>query len=102
MRGSRVGFTIVVLAILGFSWFVFGMPGWPRSYSDTDVESVEKSIRDEWAKRDGVKVNEVVLVKRSPTELTGYAKLSIGSIPVMKDCSATMDSGSGNSIWKCQ
>lgn len=94
-----------------FGWLAFlaiaavALWGWSlataRSFSDASIETIKAQIRVEFAKRDGVNVDEIMLVRKSDRELTGFAKLSVGRLTITKDCLATMGTD-GQTFWKCQ
>ena len=72
-----------------------------RGYSDADVANIEQSIRTEFSKRDGAKVEEVKMIRESPTKMAGFATLRVPLLgEVHKSCSATMGEN-GQSIWRC-
>ena len=71
-------------------------------FTDEDIEQAKKSIRAEYAKKSGVKVVDVQLIKESPRKLSGFVKFRIGGSPIiMSDCTATWGEN-GQYIWRCQ
>ena len=72
-----------------------------NGYSDADVANIEKDIRIEFSKRDGIKVEEVKMIIESPKKMTGFVKLRAGLLgAVTKSCTSTL-SDDGQSIWEC-
>jgi hypothetical protein len=103
----RRGFAIagaIILVLIGvglfFNWSETGsLTG--HGFTDQDVSQCEQAIREEFTKR-GMKVEDVHLLKKSATDLTGLVKLRVpllGSIE--KSCTATMGDG-GQYVWQCQ
>jgi hypothetical protein len=72
-----------------------------RGFTDADVALVEKSIRTEFARRNGLKVADVKLSRESPTRLTGSVRINVPSLgTVEKACDATLGDR-GQPIWQC-
>lgn len=105
--GMRPGFVIagaVIVILMGVGSFL----NWSKTgtlsghgFTDQDVVHCEQNIRDEFAKR-GVKVEDVTLLKKSPTELAGFVKLRVPLLGnIQKSCTATMGED-GQYLWKCQ
>jgi hypothetical protein len=75
-------------------------------FSEADVTRTESEIRAEFEQK-GFVVEEVNMIKDSDRHLSGYAKvrkpgLILGKLEIMKNCTATMDTDSGKSIWECK
>jgi hypothetical protein len=104
MRPTFVALLVLVLGIIGagvaYNWSQTGaLSG--RGFTDADITNIEQSIRTEFAKRSGVNVEEVKMIKESPTKLVGFAKIRIPLLgTAQKSCSATMGSD-GQSMWQC-
>lgn len=101
----------VLLVVIAIGAWVF----WPSSphFVKGDIIKIEKSIRDELSKREGVKVIEVKLIKESDRKLAGFvrfeldafrdlAKLTGSSVDAAftKSCTASMDDN-WEMIWQC-
>jgi hypothetical protein len=72
-----------------------------RGFTDADVAKVEQSIKTEFARRSGLSVDAVKMVKESPTRLTGVAKIRTQSLGMVeKTCDASL-SERGLPIWQC-
>jgi|KBSMisStandDraft_5_1062788.scaffolds.fasta_scaffold1014787_2 hypothetical protein len=72
-----------------------------RGFTDADVALVEKSIRTEYARRNGLKVADVKLTRESPTRLAGSVKVNVPSLGIVeKACNATLGDR-GQPIWQC-
>jgi hypothetical protein len=95
---------VVILLLFGagifFNWSNTGtLSG--RGFTDADVERIEQGIRAEFSKREGIKVEEVKMIRESPRKMTGFATIRAPLIgAVHKSCSATM-SEDGQTIWEC-
>jgi hypothetical protein len=73
-----------------------------RSFSDADVAKVEQSIKTEFARRSGLIVDEVKLVKESPTRLTGVAKVKTSQLgTIERACDASLGER-GQLSWECR
>lgn len=72
-------------------------PGW----SDADVAKVEQSIKTEFARRSGLTVTEVKMVRQSPTELSGVAKVKTQLGTIEKACDASLGDR-GQLTWQCR
>lgn len=80
----------------------FTLAGCSPSFSKEDIDAIKKSITQEFGKREGIKVVDVVMLKESATKLTGYAKISVAEFgEITKPCSATM-AQEGGYIWRCE
>jgi hypothetical protein len=96
---SSTGVIFALLALAVIAYFV-----WPRSpsFSDADIEATKKSIKTELEKRNkGATVTDVVLVKKAPRELTGFARATLLGAEITQDCVANMDER-GAYIWQCK
>jgi hypothetical protein len=105
MRPAFAVSLVIILLIFGggvlYNWNRTGsLSG--RGYTDADVASIEKDIGTEFAKRSGVKVEEVHMIRESATKMTGFAKIRVPLLgEVQKSCSATLGEN-GQSIWECR
>jgi hypothetical protein len=105
MRPAFVVIGGILVAIFGaglaYNWEKTGTPS-GIGFTDAAVTSIEQDIRDEFAERRGITVEDVQMVKESPRKLTGFVRIKapfVGSIN--KQCTATMGED-GRSIWRCQ
>ena len=72
-----------------------------RGFTDAEVVKVEQSIKTEFARRSGLSVSAVKMIKESPTRLTGVADIRTPSLgTVQKACEATLGNR-GQPIWEC-
>jgi hypothetical protein len=75
-------------------------------FSDTDVSRTESDIRSQFEQK-GFVVEQVSMVRDSDRHMSGFAKvrkpgLLTSKLELTKNCTATMDEGSGKSIWQCR
>ncbi len=97
--------TVVLALIVGLcamAWLVAGKPLTQPGFTDKDITTAKESIRTEYSKQKGVRVTDVVLLRKSANELSGYVKLAVEGTDLMKECSATLDADAGNYFWKCK
>lgn len=74
----------------------------PSGFDERDVEEMKKAIRAEYLKRESTTVEEVELLRKSDTEITGFVKFKVGELPVATHaCSATLEKSSGKYLWRC-
>lgn len=104
MSGMRpflaAGGALLALGVGYACWTQTATPS-VRGFTEADVAKVEQSIRTEFAKRDGLKVQDVKLVRESPARLTGIATVSIPSMGIVeKACNASLGNR-GQPIWQC-
>lgn len=104
MSGMRpvlvIGGALVALGVGYACWTQTSTPS-VRGFTQADVAKVEQSIRTEFAKRDGLKVQDVKLVRESPARLVGNVTVSIPSLGVVeKACNASLGNR-GQPIWQC-
>ena len=71
----------------------------------SDVSRTESDIRTQY-ERKGFVVEQVSMIRDSDRHMSGFAKvkkpgLLTGKLELTKNCSPTMDEGSGKSIWEC-
>lgn len=90
-----VVFAFVVGAAAYF--FLLGSGG----FGEADIKNVKTSIRTEY-EANGATIEDIVMMKESSTKLIGFAKLQVGGVKLLKDCSATMDADNKRYVWKCQ
>lgn len=93
-----------VVLVLGSGWAYnrnqpATAPG--RGFSDADVAKVEQSIKTEFARRSGLTVVDVKLVKDSPTQLSGVAKVNSQLGIIEKTCQASLGDR-GQLTWGCR
>jgi len=93
---------VVVLSAIGagyaYSWTQAPVA---RGFTESDVAKVEQSIKTEFARRSGLNVESVKMVKDSPAHLTGVAKIRTPSLgTVEKSCEANLGER-GLPIWQC-
>jgi hypothetical protein len=75
---------------------------WQQGFSEADLNAMKVSIKSEFEKREGVVVKDVVMMKESSNKAVGFVKISVPILgDVTKSCSATMDEGGKNYIWRC-
>jgi hypothetical protein len=75
-------------------------------FTQADVAKTELGIRTQFEQK-GFVVEEVNLVRDSDWHVSGYARvrkpgLILSRLDMTKNCTATMDEGSGKSIWECR
>jgi hypothetical protein len=71
-------------------------------FVDEDIESMKRSIKREFASREGVRVIEVDMMQESASKATGFVKLEIEGLgKISKSCSATMEQSGKRYIWQC-
>jgi hypothetical protein len=92
-------------AIFGAGWaYNWQKTGTPSGigFSDEAISAIEDDIRGEFAKRRGITVEEVQMIRESPRKLTGFAKVKAPLLgTINKACTATMGDD-GRSIWRCE
>jgi hypothetical protein len=96
---------VVSLSALGAGyvhyWGQTRAPSGP-GFTDADIAKVEQSIKTEFARRTGLSVEAVRMVKELPTRLTGSVKIRTESLGMIeKSCEASM-SDRGLPIWQCR
>jgi hypothetical protein len=95
----------IVIAIFGAGWaYNWQKTGTPSGigFSDEAISSIKSDIRDEFAKRRGITVEEVQMLRESPRKLTGFVKVKAPLLgTINKACTATMGDD-GRSIWRCE
>jgi hypothetical protein len=105
MRPAFVVLGGIVLAVFGAGWaYNWQKTGTPSGigFSDEAITSINRDIRDEFAKRRGITVEDVQMVRESPRKLTGFAKVKAPFLGSMnKACTATMGDD-GRSFWRCE
>lgn len=79
--------------------------GCGTEFTDEDIVVCKQSIHDEYSKRDGVEVIEVVMMKESRKKLMGLLKLKVNFMgtdrEITKSCTATMGE-THQYIWQCE
>jgi hypothetical protein len=96
---------VVLLVIVGgigaFNWSQTGsLLG--HGFTQEDISRLRTDIRSEFSKRESVTVDEVTLIRESPTKLVGFVKLKVPLFGTMnKSCTATMSDDS-QIIWRCE
>jgi len=75
---------------------------WESGFTDADIDAMTKSIKEEFEKREGVKVIEVQMLKESSKKAIGFVKLQVPLFgEIAMPCSASM-AENGRYIWQCQ
>ena len=90
----------MILAAGGFSAYTLATS--KTGFTEADIEMAKNSIRQEFSKRDGVTVTDVVLLRDGPQKLSGFAKFKISGTEIMRNCSALMDETDGQFMWRCE
>jgi hypothetical protein len=87
--------------LLSFAIAVFSLTAC-GGFSDADIENCKQSIREEFSRKPGVTVVDVVMMRESSKKLTGLVKIKVPPLgELTRSCSATM--GDGNRyIWTCE
>jgi hypothetical protein len=93
---------VVVLSAIGagyaYSWTQAPVA---RGFTEADVAKVERSIQTEFARRNGLNVESVKMIKDSPAHLVGVAKIRTPSLGMVeKSCEANL-SERGLPVWQC-
>jgi len=93
---------VVVLSAIGvgyaYSWTQAPVA---RGFTEADVAEVERSIQTEFARRSGLNVESVKMVKDSPAHMVGVAKIRTPSLgTVEKSCEADLNER-GLPVWQC-
>jgi hypothetical protein len=75
-------------------------------FTQADVEKEELDIRTQFEQK-GFIVEQVSMVRDADRHMSGYAKmrkpgLILSRIDMTKNCTATMDAGSGRFLWECK
>jgi hypothetical protein len=95
---------VIALSALGVGYaHHWGQTSAPsgRGFTDADVARVEQSIKTEFERRTGLRVEAVKMVKELPTRLTGFVKIRTESLgTIVKTCEASL-SDRGLPIWQC-
>lgn len=104
----RVSFTITALALAACSLACNSsstVAPQPK-FSEADIQKTEADIRTKFEQK-GFIVEQVSMVRDSDRHMSGYAKmrkpgLVMSRIDLTRNCTATMDEGTGQSIWECK
>ncbi len=102
--GGRAGWAGAAIAVRSIAGAGCAKQAGPlgRGFSDSDVAKIEQSIKTEFARRSGLTVQEVKMVRESPGRLTGFARMDIPQLgTVEKACDASFGDH-GQSIWQCR
>lgn len=96
----RCGLAIIVLG------FALCATSCSSRFSDADVTKTESDIKTQFEQK-GFEVEQVSMIRDSDRHMSGFAKvrkpgLILGKLELTKSCTATMDAGSGKSIWQCK
>ncbi len=98
-RGVRA---VAALAIMSIAGAGCAKQSVGRGFSESDVAKIEQSIKTEFARRSGLTVQEVKMVREAPDRLSGFAKVDIPQLgTVEKACNASLGDR-GQSIWQCR
>jgi len=98
-----VSLAIILLVAVATAFYNWNQTGTisGRGFTDADVIDIEHRIAAEFAKRSGVRIEEVKMMKESPTKMVGFAKLRLPLLgSIQKSCSATMGED-GQKMWEC-
>jgi hypothetical protein len=104
MRPAIAILAVIVLGLLGLAVAA----NWTHThtlsgdgFSDAQIASIQQDIRAKFGARRGVTVVDVEMIRESPTQLTGFAKVQVPLLGIItKPCTATW--GDGRSIWQCK
>ena len=79
------------------------LPACNRGFTDEDIVSLQRTVKAEYEKRDGVKVTDVSFIRESNKQLKGFAKVRVEGLDeeISKSCTATMGD-SAQYIWQCE
>jgi hypothetical protein len=96
----RFALALVALA------FAFCTTACSFRYSEVDVTRTESDIRTQFEQK-GFVVEQVSMIRDSDRHMSGFAKvrkpgLILGKRELTKNCTATMDTDSGKSLWQCK
>lgn len=104
MRPAFAVLGLVIVSIFAAAWvYNYNTTGsvTGKGFSDADIKTIEQSIRDEFTKRPHATVEEVQMLRESPRQLKGFAKIRVPILgTVNKSCTATMGDD-GRSFWQC-
>lgn len=92
-------FLLLVAAVFGGIYYYYSNMG----FTDDDIDSIKRQIKAEYEKKSTVKVDEVMLLKKSARELSGYAKVRHTDINLDQTlrCTAEMGQDRSGSYWRC-
>lgn len=101
----------VFVVLLGIALAVFGagfVANWNRTgtlsgkgFTEADVANIEQNISIEFSKRPGVRVEQVKMLRESPTQMTGFVKLKMPLLgDLQKSCNAKLVEGE-QTFWRC-
>lgn len=94
----KMGAAILVLIICAAGYVLYQDA---IGFQKEDIAATEKSIKEEFEKRPGLKVTKVTLIKETSRKLTGFVNLEVMGTPTTKSCQATMADSGGQYIWRC-
>jgi protein involved in sex pheromone biosynthesis len=94
------------LAVLALTTFALITTACSSKFTEADVQRIEGEIKTQFEQK-GLVVEQVSMVKDSDRHMTGFAKVHkadglFSKIEVTRNCTATMDTDSGKSIWDCK
>lgn len=72
----------------------------PR-FTDADISDVRRAIEVKFNERAPNSVREVVIMRRSDTQLVGFVKLMVLNVETSRSCTAEMDRDGSNYYWQC-
>ena len=97
--GALIVLSLIAIAFV-YNWSQTGTVS-GRGFTEADVKNIESSIREEFSKKRGVTVDDVQMIRESPTRMTGFVKVRVPILGAMqKTCSANFGE-EGRSIWSC-
>lgn len=94
----------IVLAVIGAAFAT----NWTRTgalsgkgFTEADVANIEQSINAEFGRPPSVKVEQVKMLRKSPTQMTGFVKIKLPLIgELQKSCNAKL-AEDGQTLWQC-
>lgn len=101
VRGGFIAALLVVLLAMA-AWAYLAN----QSMHANDKTNIEMAIRNDFAKR-GFTVEQISLIKESDKRFSGFVKFRkssglLGKVQITKNCTATVDADSSQSIWECK
>jgi hypothetical protein len=95
------------LGVLALTTFILSITTACSSrFTEADVQRIEGEIKADFEHK-GLVVEQVSMVKDSERHMTGFAKVHkadglFSKFEVTRNCTATMDTDSGKSLWECK
>lgn len=73
-----------------------------KGLTEAGVTNIEHNINVEFSERPGVRVEQVKMLRESPTQMTGFVKLRLPLLgELQKSCNAKLVEG-GQTLWQCE